>query len=119
MLSFRPVNSIAILILIGLLIACRFYNLSFWWIFTFLICWLLVTIAGSAFIGWNYHFKSLNYNSEVTKNQIAITFDDGPNLEFTPQVLELLNTFNAKATFFCIGKHIEAHPELFKKNHRR
>ncbi len=115
MLNFKSVNNIASLIFIGLLIAYSFFNLSFWWVFILLIGWLLLTIAGSSFIGWNYHFKSLNSNSEVNKNQIAITFDDGPNLEFTPQVLKLLKTYNAKATFFCIGKHIETHPELFNK----
>jgi len=115
MLNFKSVNSIASLVFIGLLIAYGIYNFSFWWIFLLFICWLLLTIAGSAFIGWNYHFKSLNSNSTINKNQIAITFDDGPNLEFTPQVLKLLNVFNAKATFFCIGKNIESNPELFKK----
>ena len=115
MLNFKSVNSISSLVFISLLIVCSFYNLSFWWIILFLICWLLLTIAGSAFIGWNYHFKSLNSNSKTTQNQIANTFDDGPNLEFTPQVLKLLETYNAKATFFCVGKHIERHSELFKK----
>ncbi len=45
---------------------------------------------------------------------MAITFDDGPNPAFTPQVLKLLEKYNAKATFFCIGLHIENHPGLFK-----
>jgi len=115
MLNFKSVNSVAGLIFIGLLILYSFFNLSFWWIFLLLISWLLLTIAGSAFIGWNYHFKSLNSNHKINKNQIAITFDDGPNIEFTPQVLKLLHKYNAKATFFCIGKHIEMYPELFKK----
>lgn len=46
---------------------------------------------------------------------MAITFDDGPHPEFTPKVLGLLEQYGAKATFFCIGKSIEAHPELFKE----
>lgn len=71
-------------------------------------------MAGSFFIQWNYHFESLNKNPNISKNQIAITFDDGPHPEFTPQVLELLKTYQAKASFFCIGKHIETYPELFK-----
>ena len=71
-------------------------------------------MAGSAFIGWNYHFRSLNSNPETTQNQIAITFDDGPNAEFTPKILNLLKAYHAKATFFCIGKHIELYPDIFK-----
>src|SRR5690606_35805009 len=44
----------------------------------------------------------------------AITFDDGPHPEFTPKVLNLLKKYDAKATFFCIGKHIELYPDIFK-----
>jgi peptidoglycan/xylan/chitin deacetylase (PgdA/CDA1 family) len=46
---------------------------------------------------------------------VAITFDDGPNSEYTPQVLNLLKRYDAKATFFCIGQNIKAHPELLKR----
>lgn len=44
---------------------------------------------------------------------IYLTFDDGPTPEVTNQVLELLKKYNAKATFFCIGKNILANKELF------
>jgi peptidoglycan/xylan/chitin deacetylase (PgdA/CDA1 family) len=46
---------------------------------------------------------------------LYLTFDDGPIPEVTPFVLEELKTWSAKATFFCIGKNIEANPELFKR----
>lgn len=114
MLNFKSVNIAAGLILIGLLVAYSFFNVSFSYILVLLFVWLLLTMAGSAFIGWNYHFKSLNSNYDIEKNQIAITFDDGPNPEFTPKILKLLNDYNAKATFFCIGKHIETQPKIFK-----
>lgn len=114
MLNFKTVNIVSSFILIGLLIAYAFFSVSFWFIVVFLFAWLLITIAGSSFIGWNYHIEALNANLKTTKNQVAITFDDGPNPEFTPKVLALLKSYNAKATFFCIGKHIEMHPEIFK-----
>ncbi|WP_452232906.1 polysaccharide deacetylase family protein [Lacinutrix sp. MEBiC02595] len=114
MLNFKSVNIISSLLLIGLLLAYSFYSFSFWFIILFLFAWFLITVAGSSFVGWNYHYTSLNSNPKTSKNQIAITFDDGPNPEFTPKVLALLNTYNAKATFFCIGKEIEMHPETFK-----
>lgn len=96
------------------MVALGFVNIPIWLFLVLIILWLLITIAGSTLIQWNYHFDSLNKNSDTSKNQVAITFDDGPHPEFTPQVLELLKTYQAKATFFCIGKHIEMHPELFK-----
>ncbi|MDO6596022.1 polysaccharide deacetylase family protein [Oceanihabitans sp. 2_MG-2023] len=114
MLNFKTVNIISSLLLVGLLVAYSYYSFSIWFIILFLFAWFLITVAGSSFVGWNYHFTSLNSNPEINKNQIAITFDDGPNLEFTPKVLALLKKYNAKATFFCIGKNIEMHPEVFK-----
>ncbi len=45
---------------------------------------------------------------------IYLTFDDGPIPVVTPWVLNELNKYNAKATFFCIGKNIEENPEIFK-----
>lgn len=44
---------------------------------------------------------------------VCLTFDDGPIPEVTPWVLDQLRAYNAQATFFCIGKNIEAHPGIF------
>jgi len=46
---------------------------------------------------------------------IYLTFDDGPQAEATPFVLDTLAIYNAKATFFCIGKNVEEHPDLYKR----
>lgn len=43
---------------------------------------------------------------------IALTFDDGPNPAITPHLLKLLDRYNARATFFLIGAHVRACPEL-------
>ena len=45
---------------------------------------------------------------------LYLTFDDGPTPEITNWVLSTLKSHNAKATFFCIGKNIEAHPDIFQ-----
>ena len=46
---------------------------------------------------------------------IFITFDDGPTPEITEWTLNTLKKYNAKATFFCIGKNVKNHPDIFKK----
>tara|TARA_R110002049_G_scaffold279949_3_gene459154 strand:- start:11718 stop:12368 length:651 start_codon:yes stop_codon:yes gene_type:complete len=46
---------------------------------------------------------------------IYLTFDDGPTPHITDWTLEILKQYNAKATFFCIGKNVEKHPEIFQK----
>ncbi len=47
--------------------------------------------------------------------QLAITFDDGPNPAITPKLLDLLDRFNAKATFFLIGRYVRECPELVRE----
>jgi peptidoglycan/xylan/chitin deacetylase (PgdA/CDA1 family) len=44
--------------------------------------------------------------------EIALTFDDGPSLSFTPQILTILQRFGIKATFFCIGRQVANYPDL-------
>jgi peptidoglycan/xylan/chitin deacetylase (PgdA/CDA1 family) len=76
--------------------------------------WFSIVFWGSAFIGSNYHVKTLCGNPLETEKIIALTFDDGPH-EMTLLVLDVLRKYNAKATFFCIGKNIETHPDILKK----
>jgi peptidoglycan-N-acetylglucosamine deacetylase len=57
-----------------------------------------------------------NYVWDIpTKDTIYLTFDDGPTPQITTWVLEQLEKFSAKATFFCIGENIQKHPELFEQ----
>jgi peptidoglycan/xylan/chitin deacetylase (PgdA/CDA1 family) len=53
------------------------------------------------------------------RGEIALTFDDGPNPETTPRVLDLLDAFGARASFFCIGAEARRHPELCGEIARR
>ena len=48
----------------------------------------------------------------VSANQLALTFDDGPNPSVTPQLLELLDRHSVRAAFFLIGRFVRACPEL-------
>jgi peptidoglycan/xylan/chitin deacetylase (PgdA/CDA1 family) len=64
-----------------------------------------------SFLRWIYPNAVWNLPSE--QKVVYLTFDDGPTPFVTEKVLELLEEYQAKATFFCIGKNIERHPELF------
>ena len=87
-----------------------------WWSYAVLVLiWFFITLCGSFFIRWNYHFTSIHSNPKTEKKAVAITFDDGPNPEFTIKALNLLKKYNAKATFFCIGQYVEKHPEIVKQ----
>lgn len=48
-------------------------------------------------------------------NTVALTFDDGPDPEDTPKLLDLLREKNVKATFFVVGKRADQHPEIVRR----
>ncbi len=115
MLRRRVVNPVALVLLLILALSTFLFPVL-WWTFSFVILvWLVITAFGSFFVGWNYHLKSLHSNKKSSSNWVSITFDDGPNPKFTPIVLKLLKKYDAKATFFCIGQHIENHPDILKE----
>lgn len=53
------------------------------------------------------------------RREVTITFDDGPDPELTPLVLDLLDQYGAKASFFCIASKVSAYPELAREIIRR
>jgi len=55
------------------------------------------------------------FNSPEKQRQIALTFDDGPDLKYTPQILNILRKHHVKATFFLTGSHAKAHPNMVKR----
>src|SRR5690349_7171085 len=60
-------------------------------------------------------YPSLTWRIPTTKNEIYLTFDNGPVYGPTEFVLEELSKASAKATFFCIGDNVRKHPEVFKR----
>ncbi len=54
-----------------------------------------------------------------SRGELALTIDDGPDPEVTPQVLDILDHHSAKATFFCVGDKAAAYPELLREIVRR
>jgi len=55
----------------------------------------------------------------IARDEIALTFDDGPDPEVTPRILEILDAHRARASFFCIADHATRHPELCREIARR
>jgi peptidoglycan/xylan/chitin deacetylase (PgdA/CDA1 family) len=59
-------------------------------------------------------FKNFVWHGNRNEKVIYLTFDDGPTPGITEKVLEILEQFGAKATFFCLGRNAERHPDLFE-----
>ncbi|WP_042122009.1 polysaccharide deacetylase family protein [Paenibacillus senegalensis] len=71
-----------------------------------LLPWIITRIMG---IGVVRRFQG--------NRQLALTFDDGPHPEYTPQLLDLLKKHNMKATFFVLASRAEQYPELLLRMH--
>ena len=55
------------------------------------------------------------FSGPYNKAEVALTFDDGPDLEFTPKILDKLKQHNVKATFFLLGENAEKFPNVVKR----
>ena len=60
-------------------------------------------------------FPSLYHQGAGGEHQVALTFDDGPDPTWTPQVLDILKRYNIKATFFLVGSQAEQYPDIVKR----
>ena len=68
-----------------------------------------------------WHFKNVDESTiempscTILGKKIYLTFDDGPHPEITPWVLDQLEKHQVKATFFCLGEHVEKYPDIFQQ----
>jgi peptidoglycan-N-acetylglucosamine deacetylase len=60
-------------------------------------------------------FRSLTWSIPAVDRTVYLTFDDGPTPEVTNWVLDQLEKYDAKATFFCLGCNVEKYPDIFEK----
>ena len=114
MLNYRNTN---IVFLLGLLILLSVSYSQSIHILIYIIIglfYLAISFYGSAFIGSNFHIKTICKGKEK-HHEITITFDDGPVAEITPKVLDILKENDIHATFFCIGKRVGSNPEIAKR----
>lgn len=57
----------------------------------------------------------LFYHGDPKRREIALTFDDGPNIYYTPQILTILRQYRINATFFCMGSLVKRHADLVQQ----
>ncbi len=93
-----------------------FFTITLWWLVLPCAVYLAFIIYGSSVIQANF-FAPAYCAADTTEKIIALSFDDGPHAEYTPQVLSLLAQHHATATFFVIGKNIHGNESLLKQIH--
>ena len=68
-----------------------------------------------------YVYKGFGIQKDIIRqgprhfNFVALTFDDGPDAEYTPEILDILREKDTVATFFLVGKNVETYPEIAKR----
>lgn len=59
--------------------------------------------------------KRITWGFSISEPTVYLTFDDGPNPNITPWILDELKKHDFKATFFCVGENVERYPELYSR----
>ena len=86
--------------------------------------WLIAGPAAAAGIAGLSAYAAINSRAQLfgrttcctnSPRKLAITFDDGPNPTVTPRLLELLERYKARASFFVIGAYAREHPDLLRE----
>ena len=63
--------------------------------------------------------RVVHHSADPETRKIALTFDDGPHPSYTYRILDILDRYGVKATFFMIGSNVEYYPEVAKEVLRR
>jgi cellulose synthase/poly-beta-1,6-N-acetylglucosamine synthase-like glycosyltransferase/peptidoglycan/xylan/chitin deacetylase (PgdA/CDA1 family)/spore germination protein YaaH len=78
-----------------------------------------LTVDPESYLTANYtkfpQFPTLYHQGAGGEHQIALTFDDGPDQKWTPEILDILKKANVKAAFFLVGANAEHDPDLVKR----
>lgn len=85
------------------------------WVIVILLLGVLAALVwASADIGSGVYLKAL-CRAESADKVVALTFDDGPDADATPRVLDLLKRYDVRATFFVVGEQARQNPELIHR----
>ncbi len=114
MSRFQIANVLYIAGLAYIAIMGNYINISCQVYLLFVISYILMLFFGVVFTQLNL-FVNHELAGDSRYNEIAISFDDGPNPEYTEQVLEKLSRYGIKATFFLIAQKAEKHTDIVKK----
>jgi peptidoglycan/xylan/chitin deacetylase (PgdA/CDA1 family) len=114
MLNFRNTN-IFFIVLLFVLIAVHVNNGLPVYIYPLLfVAYSLIVFYGCYNVASNF-FINIVCSAKTDKKEIAISFDDGPATNYTPEILQLLKQENIKATFFCIGNRIAGNEQILRQ----
>jgi peptidoglycan-N-acetylglucosamine deacetylase len=116
MLNFRNTNIFFILVLAGLICVHVSYGLPLYIYPILVVAWSVIVFWGCINVSSGF-FLPVICKAKTEKKEIAISFDDGPAVNHTRAILQVLKNENVNATFFCIGKRIAGNEDILKQVH--
>jgi len=111
-LNFQRLNILTIGLVLILVPANVLHFIPWWYILLLLPVYFIILGWGVFDIGSQFFIPTF-WRGE--KGTVSFTFDDGPDPEVTPKVLDVLREANVQAAFFVIGRNAEKHPKLLKQ----
>ncbi len=115
-MTFRSTRSHFIIAICVIGLSHTVFGINLDWLLLPIAFFLALIVYGSANIQSNF-FAPAHCYADIADKEIALSFDDGPHQEFTPQVLSTLAQYNAFATFFVVGKNIQGNENILKQIH--
>jgi peptidoglycan/xylan/chitin deacetylase (PgdA/CDA1 family) len=110
----RPVLIGMFFLTFAVLLAGFFYPVP-WWVYVLSFGTFFGCVLYGSFTIDSQVFAPTVCKAATHKKILALTFDDGPQTEVTPRVLDVLKAHNVKATFFCIGHKLEQNMDIAKR----
>ena len=107
----KTVNWIFACAMLGLIVIDQWLSISGWMYAGLCAAFIGVLVYGSSVMSACFYLP-VKWRGTTSSNAVALTFDDGPVAGRTDKILEILHQHKAPAAFFCIGKRVEAHPQL-------
>jgi peptidoglycan-N-acetylglucosamine deacetylase len=114
MLNYRNTVILLLIVLAGLILADTFIPLRAAWYVGMGIVFLLLIIAGSIRIRLGFYIKSYCAGDGRQKT-VSFSFDDGPDSNNTPVILDLLKEYGIKAVFFVVGSKLENNTDIIRR----
>lgn len=110
----RTVNVIALVVVAAWVFAEWRYGLPGWTLAVLLLTYLVVTAYGTSVLAMGYYLP-VRWKGKRGSRSVALTFDDGPVVNDTERILDILQEHGVPAAFFCIGNRVETNPQLVQR----
>ena len=117
MLRYKVTLTIFLVLMITVGLLNYLFSISLLYLLIPIVLYISTLIIASFVVNSQFYVHTICSKAN-TNNEIAISFDDGPNKEITPKILDVLHKNNIFATFFCVGKRVIENKDVLLQIHQ-